>query len=287
MNRGLGKGINAFFPENETDNKEAIQQIKINELRPNPYQPRKSFDEEAINELKTSIEEHGIIQPLIVRKSIKGYDIVAGERRYRAGIAAKLNTVPAVIKVLTDKQMMEIALIENLQREDLNPIEEALAYRKLMDELGITQEELAKKLGKSRPYITNHLRLLQLSQPIQELLAEGKLSMGHGRTLLGLKDKKKLPALVDRIIKEKMNVRDLELLIQKLNQNVPRETPKKPKAEIAPELKQKVTVLRERFGTSVSIKQMKNKEKGKIEIDYYSQDDLNRLIDLLEGQKKG
>lgn len=286
MSKGLGKGINALFPGNEAENQEAVQQIIIQDLRPNPYQPRKTFDEEAIKELKTSIEEYGVIQPLIVRKSIKGYDIVAGERRYRAAIEAKLKTVPAIVKILTDKQMMEIALIENLQREDLNPIEEALAYRKLMDELGLTQEELAKRLGKSRPHITNHLRILQLTQPIQSLIADGKLSMGHGRTLLGLKEKGKLPAVVDKVIKEKMNVRDLELLIQKLNENVPRETIKKPKTNLDPELKQKVTFLRERFGTSVSIKQTKSKGKGKIEIDYYSPDDLNRLIEILEGQQQ-
>ncbi|MFC7395113.1 ParB/RepB/Spo0J family partition protein [Scopulibacillus cellulosilyticus] len=283
MSRGLGKGINALFPTNVVDEQDSVQKIKIKDLRPNPYQPRKTFDDETINELKTSIEEYGIIQPLIVRKSIKGYDIVAGERRYRAAIEAKLKEVPAVVKDFTDKQMMEVALIENLQRENLNPIDEALAYRKLMDELGVTQEELAKKLGKSRPHITNHIRLLQLPQPLQSLIADGKLSMGHGRTLLGLKDKKKLPALVDKIIKDQMNVRELEKLIQKLNQNVSRETQKKDKINLNPELKQKVSLLREKFGTSVAIKPVKNKDKGKIEIEYYSQDDLNRLIEILEG----
>ncbi len=286
MSRGLGKGINAFFPSNEAAvESEAVQQIKIKDLRPNPYQPRKTFDESAIQDLKASIEEHGIIQPLIVRKSIKGFDIVAGERRYRAAIEAKIKTVPAIVKVLTDKEMMEIAVIENLQREDLNPIEEAVAYQKLMAELDLKQDELAKKLGKSRPYITNHVRLLQLNPNLQALIAEGKISMGHGRTLLGLKDKSKWGSVAEKVIKEQLNVRELEELIQKLNQNVPRETTKKKAAKLSPELNRKVSVLRERLGTSVAIRPTRNKEKGKIEIEYFSQDDLDRLIELLEGQE--
>ncbi|MTT31063.1 ParB/RepB/Spo0J family partition protein [Terrilactibacillus sp. BCM23-1] len=287
MNKALGKGISAFFPDSlpQEEDVYAIQDISINDIRPNPYQPRKSFDESSLQDLKNSILEHGIIQPIIVRKGLKGFDIVAGERRYRAAVEAKLKSIPAIIKELSDKQMMEIALIENLQREDLNPIEEAIAYKKLMEGLEITQEELAKKVGKSRPHITNHLRLLQLSQPVQSLIAEGKLSMGQGRTLLGLKNKKKLPTLVEKVIKENMNVRQLEELIQKLNNHVPRETSRKVTMKLDPVLREKVTVLRERFGTSVLIKQAKNKDKGKIEIEYYSQDDLSRLIELLEGQE--
>ena len=284
MTRRLGKGIDALFPESALDDLSSVHEVKLKDLRPNPYQPRKSFDEVAIQELKRSIEQHGIIQPLIVRKSIKGYEIVAGERRYRAAIEAKLKTVPVVIKSLTDQQMMEVALIENLQREDLNPIEEAQAYRKLMDELGLTQEELAKKVGKSRPHIANHLRLLQLDRSVQSLIAEGKLSMGHGRTLLSLKDKKKLPLVVDRVIKEEMNVRDLEKLVQKLNQDVPRETSKKKKkTKLDPILKEKEKLLQQRFGTAVSIKPASKKGRGKIEIEYYSSDDLNRVLELLEG----
>nr|WP_239541266.1 ParB/RepB/Spo0J family partition protein [Pullulanibacillus pueri] len=261
---------------------ESIQQIKVKELRPNPYQPRKHFDEEAIQELKISIEEHGIIQPLIVRKGLKGFDIVAGERRYRAAIEAKLKTVPALVKTFSDKEMMEIALIENLQREDLNAIEEAIAYKKLMSELQLTQEELAKKLGKSRPHIANHLRLLQLDKPVQSLIAEGKLTMGHGRALLGLVNKRQIPSVVDKVIKEQLNVRDLEKLISKLNENVSRGTIKKRKEKLDPILQQKEVQLKQRFGTSVSIKQSKNKNKGKIEIEYYSSEDLNRVLEILE-----
>lgn len=282
MSKGLGKGISALFPVEELVDQEAVQQVKLKDLRPNPYQPRKTFDPDAINELKTSILEHGVLQPLIIRKSIKGYEIVAGERRYRAASVANLEKVPAIIKDLTDKQMMEIALIENLQREDLNPIEEAQAYKKLMDELNLTQEELAKKLGKSRPHITNHMRILQLSKPIQNLIAEEKITMGHGRALLGLRDKKKLGPLVDKIISEQLNVRQLEQLIQKLNQNVSRETLKKPVKATNPILKEKESMLRERFGTPVTIKQ--SKRKGKIEIEYFSPEDLDRLLELLEGE---
>jgi len=282
MNRGLGKGINAFFPDVDEKNSESVQEVNVKDLRPNPYQPRKHFDAEAIQELRQSIQEHGIIQPLTLRKSIKGFDIIAGERRYRAAVEAKLKTVPAIIKTFTDKEMMEIALIENLQREDLNPLEEATAYKKLMKELELTQEELAKKLGKSRPHIANHLRLLQLDKAVQSLIAEGKVSMGHGRTLLGLKNKKLLPNVVDKIIKDQLNVRDLEKLITKLNEDVSRETNKKKKVHLDPILKQKEVELKQKFGTSVVIKQMKNKEKGKIEIEYYSSNDLNRVLDILE-----
>lgn len=283
MTRGLGKGINAFFPEAGTENSDSIEEIKLKDLRPNPYQPRKTFDDEAIQELKKSIEEHGIIQPLIVRKSIKGYEIVAGERRYRAAVEAKFKTVPAIVKVLTDEKMMEIALIENLQRENLNPIEEAFAYKKLIDELNITQEELSKKVGKSRPHIANQLRLLQLNRPVQQLISEGKLSMGHGRAILSLKDKNKLPLVVDKIIKDQMNVRDLEKWIQRLNENVSRGTIKKQKPKKDAVIKEKESVLRQRFGTSVEIKQSSKKGRGKIEIEYYSADDLNRVLELLEG----
>jgi ParB family transcriptional regulator, chromosome partitioning protein len=283
MTRGLGKGINAFFPDAiNDDNSESIQEIKLKELRPNPYQPRKTFDDEAIQELKKSIEEHGIIQPLIVRKSIKGYEIVAGERRYRAAVEAKFKTVPAIVKTLTDEKMMEIALIENIQRENLNPIEEAIAYKKLIEELDITQEELSKKVGKSRPHIANQLRLLQLNRPIQQLISEGKLSMGHGRAILSLKDKNKLPLVVDKTIKDQLNVRDLEKWIQKLNENVSRETIKKQKVKKDAVIKEKESILRQKFGTAVEIKQSSKKGRGKIEIEYYTAEDLNRVLELLE-----
>jgi ParB family transcriptional regulator, chromosome partitioning protein len=279
MAKGLGKGLNAFFTNMEVEKGESVQDIKINELRPNPYQPRKNFQQEAINELKKSILEHGILQPIIVRKSIKGYEIVVGERRFRAAKEAKLETVPAVVRDLSEQQMMELAVMENLQREDLNPIEEGLAYQTLMEKLTLTQEEVAKRLGKSRPHIANHIRLLSLSPKIQELISNGKISMGHGRALLGLRKKTKIPLIVEKILKENLNVRQLERLIQQLNENVSRET-KKPEKKKDVFLQEREHSLRERFGTTVNIKQKKN--KGKIEIEFFSNEDLERILELLD-----
>ncbi|RYM04692.1 ParB/RepB/Spo0J family partition protein [Sporolactobacillus sp. THM7-7] len=285
MTKALGKGLDAFFPSTFSAGLDhAVENVKLSDLRPNPYQPRKTFHEDALAELTKSIKEHGIIQPLIVRKSIKGYDIVAGERRYRSAKLAGMTEVPVIVKELSDQDMMQIALIENLQRENLNPIEEATAYRKLMDGMKLTQDELAKKLGKSRPHIANHLRLLQLDKTVRNLIADGKLSMGHGRALVGLKNKKQMGPIVDKVIREQMNVRQLEELIHKLNHNVSRETSKKQEWKMPAELKEKLSVLRERFGTSVKITPSRRKERGKIELEYYSADDLNRLIELLEGQ---
>ena len=283
MAKGLGKkGINAFFTNIEAGKEETVQEISVKELRPNPYQPRKTFQQEAIDELKASILEHGILQPLVVRKSIKGYEIVVGERRFRAAKEAKLETVPAVVRELTEQQMMELAVLENLQREDLNAIEEGQAYQTLMEKLNFTQEEVAKRLGKSRPHVANHIRLLSLPVKIQELISNGKISMGHGRALLGLRQKAKLPALVDKITQESLNVRQLEKLIQQLNDNVPRET-KKPEKKKDVFIQEREHSLRERFGTTVSIKQSKN--KGKIEIEFFSKEDLERILEML-GQEE-
>ncbi|KEK17487.1 plasmid partitioning protein ParB [Bacillus manliponensis] len=281
--KALGRGINAFFSDLDVKEEETIQELKVTVLRPNPYQPRKVFQKEAIEELALSIQEHGILQPLIVRKSIKGYEIVAGERRFRAAKEAKLETVPAVVRNLNDQQMMELALLENLQREDLTPIEEALAYEMLMEQLNMTQEQLAKRLGKSRPHVANHVRLLSLPPFIQEMIANGKISMGHGRTLLALKDKTKLQDLVKRIEKESLNVRQLEQLIQSMNENVSRETNKKETQRNVFFVEQE-TFLREKFGTGVKIKETK-KEKGKIEIEFFNKDDFNRILELLSGEK--
>lgn len=280
MAKGLGKGLNAFFTNMETK-EEMVREVKIKELRPNPYQPRKVFEKEAIEELKQSIIEHGILQPIIARKSIKGYEIVVGERRYRAAKEAKLETVPVVVRELNEQQMMELAILENLQREDLTPIEEGTAYQLLMEKLKITQEELAKRLGKSRPHIANHIRLLSLPPKIQTLISEEKISMGHGRALLGLRKKDKLVAVVEKTIKESLNVRQLEKLIQQLN-DVSRET-KKPEQQKDIFIKEQESSLRERFGTTVKIKQSKN--KGKIEIEFFSKEDLERIIELLDQTK--
>lgn len=279
MAKGLGKGINALFNSIEAHKEDSVQEIAVKDIRPNPYQPRKLFTEQGIEDLKQSIIQHGILQPIIVKKSIKGYEIVVGERRFRAAKAAGFKKVPVVIKDYNNQQMMELAVLENLQREDLTPIEEAIAYQTLLDKLDLTQEELAKRLGKSRPHITNHIRLLSLPPDIQELISQGKISMGHGRALLGLKKKELLNGLVEKIIKEELNVRQLELFIQQSNENVPRETEKKPvKKDIF--IQEQETVLRDRFGTTVTITQ--RKRKGKIEIEFFSPEDLNRILEILD-----
>ncbi|MGM9924405.1 MAG: ParB/RepB/Spo0J family partition protein [Bacillus sp. (in: firmicutes)] len=281
MAKGLGKGINALFTGLEASKDDTVHEVNVKELRPNPYQPRKIFTEQGIEELKQSIIQYGILQPIIVKKSIKGYEIVVGERRFRAAKAAGLTKVPVVVKEYNNQEMMELAVLENLQREDLTPIEEATAYQTLLDKLDITQEELAKRLGKSRPYITNHLRLLSLPADIQELISQGTISMGHGRTLLGVKKKEYLPLLVEKIVKEEWNVRQLEQFIHQLNESVPRETKKQPvKKDIF--IQEQENVLRERFGTTVTITQ--KKKKGKIEIEFFSPDDLNRILSLLENK---
>jgi len=284
MAKGLGKGLDAFFPSIQMNDDEPVREVELKELRPNPYQPRKDFRPEAIEELKESIQTHGVLQPIIARRTIKGYEIVVGERRFRAAKAAGLKSIPVIIRDFNEQKMMELALIENLQREDLNPVEEAIAYQKLMEGLHVTQEELSKRLGKSRPHIANHLRLLQLPESVRKLISENELTMGHGRTLLGLKDKNKLDSVVNQVIKEQMNVRELERLIQKLNENVPRGTSRKSTRKSV-FIREQEAFLRERFGTSVEIK--KSKKKGKIEIQFFSSEDLERLLDLLgSGEQK-
>lgn len=275
MAKRLGKGLDAFFPD-IADDDETIQEIPINECRPNPYQPRKTFQADAIEELKKSILEYGIIQPLIARKSIKGYEIVVGERRYRAAKEAGLEKIPVIVKDLTDHKMMELALLENLQREDLTPIEEAFAYENLLKELEITQEELSKRLGKSRSHIANMVRLLSLPDQVTAYINNGELSMGHGRALLGVKEKDHIIPLVMKIRKDKLNVRQVEQLIQQINQQPPRKK-EKPKKDIF--IQRNESLLRDRFGTGVHIH--RGKKKGKIEIEFYSNEDLERLMDML------
>ncbi|MFD1449433.1 ParB/RepB/Spo0J family partition protein [Oceanobacillus sojae] len=277
MQRGLGKGINALFPEVEKDNKDNIQEIELSKCRPNPYQPRKSFQADSIEELKDSIKEYGVIQPIIVRKSLKGYEIVVGERRYRAAKEAGLKTIPAIIRELTDERMMEIALLENLQRENLTPIEEAQAYANLVEKLNITQHVLSERLGKSRSHIANMIRLLSLPEEVIAYINNGELSMGHGRALLGLKNPEAIVVLADKIRKEKLNVRQVEKLIIEMNEKQVKKQ-KKPKKDIF--IQERETVLRDALGTAVHIH--KGKQKGKIEIEFYNDDDLNRILEYLE-----
>lgn len=274
MGRRLGKGLGALI---NVEDEETVEQVPISQCRTNPYQPRKTFDADAIEELKTSILEYGIIQPLIVRKSIKGYEIVAGERRFRAAKEAGLKEIPVIIKDYDDNKMMEIALLENLQREDLTVIEEAQAYKNLIENLNLTQAELSKKIGKSRSHIANTMRLLSLPEDIIVYISNGELTMGHGRALLGLKNKEHLRPLVEKIRREDLNVRQVEKMIQELNKEKKKPKKQKPKKDIF--IQQQETELREVLGTNVHIK--RNKNKGKIEIEFYSNDELTRLINLL------
>lgn len=280
MAKALGKGINALFPGEDLDHldqQEQVEQILLLDIKPNPFQPRKIFDEEAMKELSESIKEHGVLQPIILRKKGSKFEIVVGERRFRASQLANLDVIPAVIRELNDQQMMEIAILENLQREDLTAIEEAEAYQNLIENLNLTQEQLAFRLGKSRPHIANHIRLLSLPPVVRDAISDGVLTMGHGKALLGLKKKKNIPLIMQKSIKENLNVRQLEALVQRLNENVPRETKKVTKDIFT---REKESELREIFGTAVSI--TKNKDKGKIEIEFYSDDDLERILQLLE-----
>ncbi|CDQ18411.1 chromosome segregation DNA-binding protein [Halobacillus karajensis] len=280
MERGLGsKGqelLGAFF-NNQKSSSGEIQQIAIKNCRPNPYQPRKQFEVEALEELEQSIKEHGILQPLIVRQSIKGYQIVVGERRFRAAQKAGFSHIPALVKELTDEQMMEIALLENLQREDLSPIEEAQSYEQLIKELGVTQDELAKRLGKSRSHIANMIRLLALPHEITHKISEGKLSMGHGRALLSLKKRDQQIQLSQRIEAESLNVRQVERIIYKWTN---KQTKNKEKKSRDLFLQEREENLKERLGTGVKIH--KGKRKGKIEIEFTNNEDLERIIKLFD-----
>jgi len=281
MSRGLGKGLNALITSNLIEEGEQVKEVSVNEIRPNPYQPRKEFAQSAIDELAESIKEHGIIQPLIVRKSIKGYELVAGERRLRAAKVTGLKRVPVVVKAYTDQQLMEIALIENLQRENLNPLEEAEAYEKLIAHHDYTQEQLAKRIGKSRPHVANMLRLLQLPDGIRQMVSSADLSMGHARALLTVSEEKVQQQLAKDVVDKGLSVRQLEELVKQLS--VSRETKKKKTAKSEPILIAMEERLRSRFGTAVKIK--KGTKRGKIEIDFYSQEDLQRIIDILNAEK--
>ncbi|HCV9037430.1 TPA: ParB/RepB/Spo0J family partition protein [Staphylococcus aureus] len=258
---------------------EQIKQIDISDIKPNPYQPRKTFDENHLNDLADSIKQYGILQPIVLRKTVQGYYIVVGERRFRASEIAGLKYVSAIIKDLTDEDMMELAVIENLQREDLNAIEEAESYQRLMTDLKITQQEVAKRLSKSRPYIANMLRLLHLPKKIADMVKDGRLTSAHGRTLLAIKDEQQMLRLAKRVVKEKWSVRYLENHVNELkNVSSKSETDKvditKPKF-----IKQQERQLQEQYGAKVDISIKKS--VGKISFEFESQDDFVRIIEQL------
>lgn len=296
--KGLGKGLEALFGDAEVApaekkpasrkkqaegktsespaDKSGVLYVDVNDIKPNSSQPRKNFDEEKLEELAASIESHGVIQPIVLRVLGKGYEIVAGERRWRAARMAGLKEVPCIVKELTDEENMLLAIIENMQREDLNPIEEAEGIKRMIDTYGLTQEQVSYSVGKSRPYITNSLRLLKLPVKVQELTADGRITTGHARALASVKSKQKQIEIAERAAKEGLSVRQVENLARET-----KEPPKKPvkrKVKSADERRVEED-LKNALGTKVSIN--RKGKKGKIEIEFYSTDELERLIEIL------
>lgn len=288
--RALGRGLEELFTSEQIEYekieekiyeqtpRDEIVNLPIKDLRSNPYQPRKNFDEKALEELANSIKEHGVIQPIIVKKSIKGYEIIAGERRVKASILAGLMTIPAIIRDFDDQDMMEIALIENLQRENLNPLEEAEAYKKLLTTLGLTQEELAKRLGKSRSHLTNMLGLLSLPEEVKKLVIDNKLSMSHARILSKMEEADKIIELTHKIINSELNVRDLEKMAGS-DEIVKKKVITKHKNKVS-EYEYVEEILKEKLGTKVNI------SKDKIVISFTNVNDLNRILEIMNATNK-
>lgn len=273
--KALGKGLSALIPEDlEKEDYEKIHEIDIDLISPNPNQPRKLFEQDKLDELTESIKKYGVIQPIILRKDGELYTIIAGERRWRACKNANIKTIPSIVRDIENKNASEIALIENIQREDLNPIDEANAYQFIMDRYGITQEQVSNIVGKSRVYVTNIMRLNNLDEYVKDKIIKNLISAGHGRAILSL-DKEKQKSLTDIIIRDNLSVRDVEKLVRSSKKPRRREKPAKDKYIVYLE-----ELLTERFSTRVNIKN--KKDKGKIEIEYTSSDDLNRILDLLK-----
>ncbi len=283
--KALGRGLEELF-NNEPLNyenleekiinstpKEEIEELAISELRSNPYQPRKNFDEKSLQELASSIKEYGVFQPIIVKKSIKGYEIIAGERRVKASELAGKETIPAIIREFTDSEMMEIALLENLQRENLNAIEEAMAYQKLLEELSITQEDLAQRLGKSRSHITNMIGILNLPEEVKDMIMDDKISMSHARVLSKMSDSEKIKTLAERIITENLSVRQIENISD--DSFYERKNKIKKRQSTDHEYRELEEELSEKLGTKVKIK------NNKVEISFVNNNDLNRLLEMI------
>jgi ParB family chromosome partitioning protein len=279
--KGLGRGLGALIPEMEVPEQEGehIQDIEVSTIAGNPKQPRKAFDQAKLDELAASIREHGVVQPIVVRPKGTGYEIVAGERRWRAAKQAGLSKIPALVREFSEAQVMEIALIENLQREDLNPVEEAEAYRLLMDEFQLTQDDLAKRLGKSRPQIANTLRLLQLSPVARAEVVSGRLTMGHAKVLLGVPSKDEQNTLAARIAEEGLSVREIEDVIKRSAANPAGRNSKRAEVGLTSDLRAVERQLNELFGTPVKL--VVGEQKGKIEITFFGNEGLGRILDAL------
>lgn len=295
---GLGKGLDSLIPEKtksaavinktvsekQSSEKKDVMLVDIQKVEPNKEQPRKNFDEDSLLELAESMKQFGVLQPLLVQDRNDYFEIIAGERRWRAAKMAKLKEIPVIVKKLTNQEIVEISLIENIQREDLNPIEEALAYKRLLNEFHLKQDEVAERVSKSRTAVTNSMRLLKLCEKVQQMLIDDMISTGHARALIGIEDEKEQYMLAQKIFDEKLSVRETEKLVKKL-QNEEKETPAKEKPETNAQMEAVYQSLEEKmkgiFGTKVSINR-KNEQKGKIEIEYYSQEELGRITDLIQ-----
>ncbi len=293
--RGLGKGLNTLIPEGELELeqpekvKEVIKEVvkevrvpeqqylKVREIEPNRKQPRENFDEDALNELAESIKKIGVLEPLIVRKNGKHYEIIAGERRWRAAKLASLKEVPVVIKEYTEQEMTEVSLIENIQRENLNPVEEAKGYKRLMEEFGLKQEEVAAKVSKSRAAVANLVRLLKLDESVLNMLSIGQISTGHAKVLLELSDAEQQRSAAETVVEKNLSVRETEKLVKSMLK--PASEPKKEltNADLYNQIQEKLSA---KVGTKVSINR-KSEDKGKIEIEYYSQEELERIIEVI------
>jgi len=287
--RGLGKGLSALLPDYEAEAREesTIKNIPLDEIQPNPYQPRKDFDQEKLKELADSIREHGVVQPVILAPGNDGkYIIIAGERRWRAARMAGFESVPALIKETDEKTLLQIALIENLQRDDLNPIEEANAYKKLIDDFQLTQEELAKRLGKNRTTIANTLRLLNLPPKVKSAILEGKITEGQARPLLGEKDEKIQQKIADEVIRQRLTARQVEKMVSKKEKEKSAEKEEENEIQAANELftHEVKEELQARLGTKVKIQKKKN--RGFIEIEFYGEEDLDRVASLITGRSE-
>ncbi len=283
--KGLGRGLEHLIAQNvdltNEDSKNEVVEISLNDIKPNPFQPRKTFNEEALNELATSIKAQGVFQPILVRKSVIGFEIISGERRYRAAKLAGLETIPAITYNYNDNQMMEVALIENIQREDLTVIEEAKSYQMMIDKLAMTQAELAKKVGKSRSHITNTLSLLKLPETVIKQIDEQKITMGHAKVLVSLGDKTEVNTIVDEIINNKLSVRETEKVVKNLkDEKLPNLKTKTAKKSVKANNNSKIEqLMEEKLKTKVRVN---GSDKGTIEINFKSEEDLERLLELLK-----
>jgi len=282
MNRkALGRGLGALLSSDRTiDLGAEPSEVDVDSIVPGPMQPRNSFDEAALESLAESIRTHGIVQPLLVRRRENGFELIAGERRWRAAKMAGLTRVPVLVKEVADQNLLEIALIENIQREDLNPIEEAQAYKRLIENVGLTQEALATRVGRDRSYITNYLRLLKLPEDLQQLVIQGRLSTGHARTILGLSHADLQRRLARQVLEDGLSVRATEILVQKASADKPARWPRS-LPNVDPNIRAAETKLSRALGTQVRIVHLGSEGRGKVEISFYNPQDLDRIYDLL------